>query len=53
MVSWIWSLFCKHEWQYKKTVRVWWDQTNRILDKEYDIYVCPKCLKTKRVYFYG
>ena len=36
MVSWIQSLFCKHEWQYKKTVRVWWDQDNNILDEEYD-----------------
>ena len=51
MVSWIRSLFCKHEWQFHKTVRIWWDPEANVIDRQYDVYVCPKCLKVKKVKF--
>jgi len=51
MVSWIRSLFCKHEWQFHKTVRIWWDPEANVIDQQYDVYVCPKCLKVKKVKF--
>ena len=51
MVSWIRSLFCKHEWQFQKTVRIWWDPEANVIDRPYDVYICPKCLKVKKVKF--
>lgn len=54
MVSWFCSLFCKHKWEYKHTVVVYDGDlaTMGLGDIElhrYDVYVCPKCLKTKKV----
>lgn len=51
MVDWIKSLFCRHEWQFQKTVRIWWDKETNVIDQQYDVYVCPKCLKVKKVKF--
>lgn len=45
------SLFCKHEWVKDKTVRIWYDKERNIIDKQYDVYICPKCLKAKKVHF--
>ena len=53
MVSWIRSLFCKHEWQCQKTVRLFWDKKCDMIAEQYDVYVCPKCLKVKKVHFIG
>ncbi len=49
MVNWIRSLFCKHDWQFQKTVRIWWDKSAGVIDQQYDVYICPKCLKVKKI----
>ena len=56
MVSWFCSLFCRHKWEYKHTVVIndgdlYQMEFGNVVLHQYDVYICPKCLKTKKVHF--
>ena len=52
MVSWIKSLFCNHQWKHVRSVQeVDYDifQKRRVIVGVYDVYLCEKCLKKKKI----
>jgi hypothetical protein len=56
MVNWFCSLFCKHKWEYKHTIEINDSEfyamgLGDVLIHRYDVYVCSKCLKTKKVHY--
>ena len=51
MIDWIKSLFCKHEWRCAHSVQEmdYNFRGERVVVGAYDVYVCQKCLKKKKI----